>query len=36
MKKPTRRTIAIRAAEADDYQALARLYTDRNAYAQTL
>jgi putative acetyltransferase len=36
MKKPTRRKIAIRAAETDDYQALARLYADRNAYAQTL
>lgn len=36
MKKPTRRKIVIRAAEAGDYQALARLYADRNAYAQTL
>jgi putative acetyltransferase len=36
MRKATRRKIAIRAAEAGDYQALARLYADRNAYAQTL
>jgi hypothetical protein len=36
MKKPKRIKIAVRAAEIADYQALARLFTHRNAYSQTL
>jgi len=36
MKKATRIKIAVRAAEIADFEALARLYADRNAYSQTL
>ena len=36
MRKPTRIKIEIRAAELADYEALARVHADRNAYAQTL
>lgn len=36
MKKPKRSKIEVRAAELSDYEALARLHADRNAYSQTL
>ncbi len=36
MKKDTRIKIDVRAAEVSDHEALARLFTDRNAYSQTL
>lgn len=36
MPKAARHKIAIRAAEAGDYEALAQLHADRNAYSQTL
>lgn len=36
MKKATHIKIEIRAAEVGDYEALARLFGDRNAYSQTL
>jgi putative acetyltransferase len=36
MKKTTRSKIEVRAARVEDYEALARLYADRNAYSQTL
>jgi putative acetyltransferase len=36
MKKPARVKIEVRAARAEDFEALARLYADRNAYSQTL
>ena len=36
MKKATRFRIAVRAAEVSDYEALALLFADRNAYSQTL
>jgi L-phenylalanine/L-methionine N-acetyltransferase len=36
MKKPKRIKVEIRAAELADYEALARLHGDRNAYSQTL
>src|SRR5262245_33557166 len=35
-KAAARHTIEIRAAEASDHEALARLFADRNAYSQTL
>src|SRR5690349_11137434 len=36
MKKPKRAKIEVRAGEPTDYEALARLHADRNAYSQTL
>ena len=36
MKRPKRIKIEVRAAEPADYEALARLHADRNAYSQTL
>jgi len=36
MKKPRRIKIEVRAARVEDFEALARLYADRNAYSQTL
>src|SRR5262245_66150698 len=36
MKKPKRSKIEVRATELSDVEALTRLFTHRNAYAQTL
>jgi putative acetyltransferase len=36
MSKAKRIKIEVRAARAEDFEALARLYADRNAYSQTL